>query len=255
MRHYGVGMAVLAALLLASCGGSGAPPSPTPESTPVSPVEPPTQPTVTVTSTPAPRPTTTAGPTATRTATATNTPAPPTATPVASATATPTLTAEQERVVARAMELFSQWVDFAPDLVTLDSIEAVTWTDGCLEVSRPGLACTQALVPGFRVLLRLRDQGGYEVRTDRGGRQFAWAPEWVHEAAFEGLSDSGLLRVSGEAFAGAIDPGFAQLRVVPGTLLGVVLETLNEGDLVVIGADFLPSSDVSVLVWIERAPE
>ena len=39
------------------------------------------------------------------------------------------------------------------------------WPDGCLGVPRPGVSCTQAIVPGFRVTLRLGSRT-FEYHTD-----------------------------------------------------------------------------------------
>ena len=44
-----------------------------------------------------------------------------------------------------------------------------TWPDGCLGVAQPGQSCSQAVVPGFRVLLKLAGRT-YELRTDLGER-------------------------------------------------------------------------------------
>jgi hypothetical protein len=44
-----------------------------------------------------------------------------------------------------------------------------TWTDGCLGAGRPGESCTEAVVPGFRVLLRLAGKS-FEVHTDQKER-------------------------------------------------------------------------------------
>ncbi len=247
MRHYRVVMAVLAALLLASCGGGDAPTREPPEATPVSPVEPvepvepPTQPIVTVTSTPA-------TPTATTTTT-------PTATPVASATATPPLSPEEQRVADAAIERMADWLGVAANFVALDSIEAVTWTDGCLDVSRPGRFCTLALVPGYRIILRFNDEANYEVRTDRDGRSIVWSPGSVNRGRFEQVTPSGYVRITGEAFSATIEPGVLELRLRPGSAFGVPLDELDEGDLVEVGWAGWPSADVGVLISIDRVAQ
>ena len=53
--------------------------------------------------------------------------------------------------------------------VTVVLAEPVTWRDGSLGCPQPGVAYTQALVPGYRVVL---DVGGvvYDYRVGRGGR-------------------------------------------------------------------------------------
>jgi hypothetical protein len=42
--------------------------------------------------------------------------------------------------------------------LTIVSREAVTWSDGSLGCSQPGMGYTQALVPGYRVRLRAGDR-------------------------------------------------------------------------------------------------
>jgi len=45
-------------------------------------------------------------------------------------------------------------IGVAADALTLVSAEAVTWSDGSLGCPQPGMAYTQALVPGYRIVLR-----------------------------------------------------------------------------------------------------
>jgi hypothetical protein len=51
----------------------------------------------------------------------------------------------------------------------LESADAVTWRDGSLGCPRPGMMYTQALVPGYRVRLRLADER-FDYHGDRRGR-------------------------------------------------------------------------------------
>ena len=50
------------------------------------------------------------------------------------------------------------------------SIEERDWPDGCLGIREPNVQCTQAIVPGFRVMLEAGG-GRYEVRTNATGSQ------------------------------------------------------------------------------------
>ena len=62
----------------------------------------------------------------------------------------------------------------APESLELIGAETVTWRDGSLGCPQPGMAYTQALVPGWRV--RLRGPAGvldYHASV-RGG--FLWCP-------------------------------------------------------------------------------
>jgi len=45
-------------------------------------------------------------------------------------------------------------------------VEAVQWRDGCLECARAGEMCTDAIVPGYRIVLRAADVE-FEYRTDQ----------------------------------------------------------------------------------------
>lgn len=55
--------------------------------------------------------------------------------------------------------------------MSFKSAEAVEWTNGCLDAARPGELCTQAITPGYRVVLTT-PIGDYEFHTDRSGRHF-----------------------------------------------------------------------------------
>src|SRR5512139_1392352 len=52
--------------------------------------------------------------------------------------------------------------------IKLVSTEAVTWPDGCLGIVRVGEMCTQAQVPGFKIVLEA-NQHTYEFHTDVDG--------------------------------------------------------------------------------------
>ena len=55
-----------------------------------------------------------------------------------------------------------------PSDVQIESVERVTWRDGSLGCPEPGMFYTQALVPGFRVILVV-DGRRFDYRTGRGG--------------------------------------------------------------------------------------
>src|SRR5512138_1435322 len=52
--------------------------------------------------------------------------------------------------------------------ITLVSTDAVTWPDGCLGIVKIGVMCTQAQVPGFKIVLEARGQK-YEYHTNQDG--------------------------------------------------------------------------------------
>lgn len=53
--------------------------------------------------------------------------------------------------------------------VTVISIVDRDWPDGCLGLGGTGMMCTQAIVPGFEVVLEA-DGKTYTYRTDARGR-------------------------------------------------------------------------------------
>lgn len=68
-----------------------------------------------------------------------------------------------------ATTLLSKTLNLPADKITLISTESVTWPNGCLGVQRIGVMCTQAEVPGYKIIL---DANGrkYEVHTDESGK-------------------------------------------------------------------------------------
>jgi hypothetical protein len=74
-----------------------------------------------------------------------------------------------------AVTLLSQTLNLPPGQITLISTEAVEWPDGCLGIRKPGVMCTQAIVPGYRIILEANGVQ-YEVRTNEDGRVVASEP-------------------------------------------------------------------------------
>jgi hypothetical protein len=54
---------------------------------------------------------------------------------------------------AGAVKALSSWLEIPEDAIDVVSAERVTWNDGSLGCPSPGRSYTQALVPGYRVLL------------------------------------------------------------------------------------------------------
>ena len=74
-----------------------------------------------------------------------------------------------------AITALSKTLDVPPGQIKLISTEAVNWPDGCLGVQRIGVMCTQAVVPGFKIVL---DAAGkqFEVHTDEDGSSVVMVP-------------------------------------------------------------------------------
>jgi len=47
--------------------------------------------------------------------------------------------------------------------------DEATWNDSCLGCAKTGEKCSQVLIPGYRIVLRVRD-ATYEYHSDRSGR-------------------------------------------------------------------------------------
>ncbi|GAA4688047.1 hypothetical protein [Nocardioides nanhaiensis] len=62
----------------------------------------------------------------------------------------------------------AQRLGVAPEEVTVTSSEAVTWRDGSLGCSEPGMMYTQALVEGTRIVL---ESGGTSYEYHAGGNR------------------------------------------------------------------------------------
>ena len=75
----------------------------------------------------------------------------------------------------------SEKLSLTADKITLVSTEAVTWPNGCLGIVQMGVMCTQAEVPGFKIILEANGQK-YEFHTNQDGSIVMLA---------EGAQDSG----------------------------------------------------------------
>ncbi len=110
---------------------------------------------------------------------ATPTPPPP-PTPSVSPTAGPTATPDPNRpdAVESALAAILARHRVGWDRVRVLSWEPVDWPDGCLGIRMEG-TCTQAVVPGYRLVLEI---GGevYEYRTDRAAGRILMAAGPLH---------------------------------------------------------------------------
>ena len=67
-----------------------------------------------------------------------------------------------------AVNALMEQLNVSADQIKLVSTEAVTWPDGCLGVVRMGVMCSQAEVPGFKIVLAADGQK-YEFHTNQDG--------------------------------------------------------------------------------------
>jgi hypothetical protein len=73
-----------------------------------------------------------------------------------------------EDLLARIVGHLAGELCLAPSAVTVERIERVTWRDGSLGCPEPGMAYTQALVDGFRVIVAVGEER-FDYRTGGGG--------------------------------------------------------------------------------------
>jgi hypothetical protein len=83
-----------------------------------------------------------------------------------------------------AINALMEQLNVPADKVKLVSTEAVTWPDGCLGVVRMGMMCTQAQVPGFKIVLEANGQK-YEFHTNQAGSNIVLAEGAQDSAAVE----------------------------------------------------------------------
>ena len=106
------------------------------------------------------------------------TPAAGTATPAPSSEGAPSPEV-LEALVGNAIELMAGWLGWSVTHFDVAETEALVWSDGCLGVAMPGAVCTQALVPGFRAVLRDKFDGLHTAHGDAEGRVVRWVGERV----------------------------------------------------------------------------
>lgn len=143
--------------------------------------------------------------------------------PLPAATAvTPThlvnLTAAEHAAIERLAENFN----LPTQDITLLSAEEEEWPDGCLGVAQEGLVCTQAITPGYRILLEA-DGRQVEYRTNEDGTQVRPATvimTWKREGGIAGFCDVLTVYLSGEVQASSCNTN-ESVEV----LLGEVLPT------------------------------
>jgi hypothetical protein len=103
--------------------------------------------------------------------------------PAAGATVTPAAPGAGSTAVNEiARQTLAQQLGVRVEDIRVVSAGQVDWPNGCLGIQRPDVMCTDAIVPGYQIILEVNGQQ-YEVRTDLTGRQVAVAPEGSAGAA------------------------------------------------------------------------
>jgi hypothetical protein len=71
-------------------------------------------------------------------------------------------------VIAAARQDLSRKTKISVNRLQIQAAQPQTWPDGCLGLAKPGELCTQALVPGWRIVLT-DNQKTWVYRTDSSG--------------------------------------------------------------------------------------
>jgi len=83
-----------------------------------------------------------------------------------------------------AVSALATTLNLLPEQITVVSTEAVEWPDGCLGVQKIGVMCTQAIVPGYKIVLQAKD-ALYEFHTNKDGKQVVQAGEVTDAGALQ----------------------------------------------------------------------
>jgi hypothetical protein len=83
-----------------------------------------------------------------------------------------------------AINALMDQLNLTADKIKLVSTEAVTWPNGCLGIVRMGVMCTQAEVPGFKIILEADGQK-YEFHANQDGRVIMLAEGALESADVE----------------------------------------------------------------------
>ncbi len=136
---------------------------------------------------------------------------------------TPTLApASVPEAVQRVFLALSRQFQAKADQLQLLGYEYVGWPDGCLGIPMRAV-CTQAIVPGFRILVRYEGQD-YEYRSDQQGSRFLLASAPAHgidspALIWEGgeVCDTLLLGKDGRAAVGPCDAPLRPTELLEGS--------------------------------------
>jgi hypothetical protein len=115
-----------------------------------------------------------------------------------------------------AITTLSENLGIPAENIKLVSTEAVDWPDGCLGVQEERVMCTQAIVPGFRIILEA-DGRKVEYHTNEDGTQVRAATilmKWKREGGIAGFCDFLTVYLSGGVHRGSCKSGeYAEERL------------------------------------------
>jgi hypothetical protein len=108
-----------------------------------------------------------------------------------------------------AISTLSKNLGITPDKIKLVSTEAVDWPDSCLGVSTEGIACSQVVTSGFRVILEANGKQ-VEYHTNQDASVIVPATvalTWKRSGGIAGFCDSITIYLSGEVQATSCKSG------------------------------------------------
>lgn len=158
--------------------------------------------------------------------------------PQAQATDLPPVVSEQATQIGAALTpaqraaiaALSENLGPAADQIRLVSTEAVDWPDSCLGISMDEIACAQAIVPGFRVVLEA-DGRQVEYRTNEDAtviRPATTALTWNRDGGIAGFCDNLTIYRSGEIYGTDCNTAQAVEKRLTDLLSTEEIATMNE---------------------------
>ncbi len=129
-----------------------------------------------------------------------------------------------------AISTLAQNLGITPDKIKLVSTEAVDWPDSCLGVSTEGIACSQIVTSGFRVILEANGKQ-VEYHTNQDASVIVPATvalTWKRSGGVAGFCDSMTIYLSGEVQATSCKSGDITLKRLSDLVSPEEIATLNE---------------------------
>ncbi len=133
-----------------------------------------------------------------------------------------------------AISTLAQNLGITPDKIKLISTEAVDWPDSCLGVSTEGIACSQIVTSGFRVILEANGKQ-VEYHTNQDASVIVPATvalTWKRSGGVAGFCDNMTIYLSGEVQATSCKKGnIVQKRLtdlIPPTEIAILNEWISK---------------------------
>ncbi len=129
-----------------------------------------------------------------------------------------------------AISTLAQNLGITPDKIKLVSTEAVDWPDSCLGVSTEGIACSQVVTSGFRVIL-VANGKQVEYHTNQDASVIVPATvalTWKRSGGIAGFCDSMTIYLSGEVQATSCKSGDIVEKRLSDLVSPEEIATLNE---------------------------